>query len=59
MPTHPFTHPVCARMPLLPVQFFPIIFDGAELYKVMSERCGSSVTSGRKGAGDDEDEDEE
>lgn len=27
---------------------FPIIFNGQELYQVMSERCGPSVTSGPK-----------
>lgn len=30
------------------IHFFPIIFDGKELYDVMVERCGPSKTSGPK-----------
>lgn len=29
------------------IHFFPIIMDGRVLYEVMSERCGSSMNSGR------------
>jgi hypothetical protein len=40
------------------IHFFPIIFDGGELYKVMKERCGPSVGSGGKGDDEEEDDDE-
>lgn len=30
------------------IHFFPIIFDGKQLYDVMAERCGTSQTSGPK-----------
>jgi hypothetical protein len=30
------------------IHFFPIIFDGKQLYEVMVERCGPSATSGPK-----------
>ena len=30
------------------IHFFPIIMDGSQLYKVMSERCGPSQNSGPK-----------
>lgn len=30
------------------IHFFPIIMDGKQLYDVMAERCGPSVTSGPK-----------
>ena len=30
------------------IHFFPIIFDGKQLYDVMVERCGPSQTSGPK-----------
>ena len=30
------------------IHFFPIIFDGKQLYDVMVERCGPSVGSGPK-----------
>lgn len=30
------------------IHFFPIIFNGKQLYDVMSERCGASQTSGPK-----------
>jgi hypothetical protein len=30
------------------IHFFPIIMDGGQLYKVMSERCGPSQGSGPK-----------
>ncbi len=30
------------------IHFFPIIFDGKQLYDVMVERCGPSMTSGPK-----------
>ncbi|GFH33406.1 uncharacterized protein HaLaN_32774 [Haematococcus lacustris] len=31
------------------IHFFPIIFNGRQLYDVMVERCGPSATSGPKG----------
>jgi len=30
------------------IHFFPIIFNGRQLYDVMAERCGPSVGSGKK-----------
>lgn len=30
------------------IHFFPIIFNGKQLYDVMVERCGSTQTSGPK-----------
>jgi len=30
------------------IHFFPIIFNGKQLYEVMLERCGSTMTSGKK-----------
>ena len=30
------------------IHFFPIIFNGKQVYDVMVERCGPSVGSGRK-----------
>jgi hypothetical protein len=30
------------------IHFFPIIFNGKQLYDVMAERCGESATSGPK-----------
>jgi len=30
------------------IHFFPIIFNGKQLYDVMSERCGNTQNSGRK-----------
>jgi len=30
------------------IHFFPIIFNGKQLYDVMQERCGPSKTSGPK-----------
>lgn len=30
------------------IHFFPIIFNGKQLYEVMAERCGPSATSGPK-----------
>ena len=30
------------------IHFFPIIFNGKQLYDVMLERCGSTQTSGPK-----------
>lgn len=38
------------------IHFFPVIFDGKQLYDVMVERCGPSCTSGPKGAAEEEDE---
>jgi len=32
----------------LQIHFFPIIFDGKQLYDVMVERCGPSQNSGPK-----------
>lgn len=34
--------------PCLQIHFFPIIFDGKQLYDVMVERCGPSQNSGPK-----------
>lgn len=47
---------VCASVPLQETQtkpegqihFFPIIFNGKQLYDVMVERCGPSQNSGPK-----------
>lgn len=41
------------------IHFFPIIFDGAELYEVMRARCGPSVGSSGKGEGEGGDDDED
>jgi hypothetical protein len=30
------------------IHFFPIIFNGKQLYEVMLERCGQTMTSGKK-----------
>lgn len=38
------------------IHFFPIIFNGKELYDVMVERCGPSATSGPKNALQEDDE---
>lgn len=40
------------------IHFFPIIFEGKTLYKVMKERCGPSVGSGGGKVEEEEDDDE-
>ena len=30
------------------IHFFPIIFNGKQLYDVMAERCGTSQNSGKR-----------
>ena len=32
------------------IHFFPVLFNGKELYNVMKEKCGTTMTSGRNDA---------
>lgn len=49
-PTSPHPHALqeTQTKPEGQIHFFPIIFDGKQLYDVMVERCGTSQTSGPK-----------